>query len=108
MVKHCIKLGKLIKEFISLNPVEQREFILKTSSNVLSLIVEIIYNYLKGKIDNFEQIKTKLKKFKNFIREIVKKKYSHKYIREHLSTVRGLHILRLIFPLALKYIENGV
>lgn len=98
---------KLIKAFINLTPVEQREFILKTTSKNILLVIEIVYNYMKGTLTNFKSIKSKLKKFKIFLRNIVKKKNSQKYRRKLLTSTAGIYALRLIFPLALKTLENG-
>lgn len=103
--RHQTKVLKLIESFIGLKPTEQRTFILETSSSTLLLIIEVIYNYLKGKLQNYSEIRSKLIRFKDFIRNIVKRKLSFIRRRELLSSQRGIYILRNIFEFTLRELQ---
>lgn len=100
------ELQRLIVDFSSLQGDQQQKFILSTTKNDLALICEIVLNYLKNKLDNTYIITRKLKKFKDFIRNIVKKSLSASKKRVLLASIKGIYILRNIFPLALEKIRQ--
>ena len=94
---------ELILEIIPLSPSELVLLLKNLTKAKIDFIREIILNFIKGIYNVPDYIKNRLKRFKNFIRLLSKKKSSLN-IRKQITTPRVIKILREILPYAKEHL----
>ena len=94
------KLKKFVNFFIKKNQVQRQQFLnKKITPSQIDLAVEIVINFLKGRLSPDYRTLQFLNRCKAFMRELVSKSTSHKVKKKLLQTVKGLHVLNLVIPL---------
>lgn len=95
-----------IRQFNKLKLLEKVVFLKQLTDEQVSYIEEICYNFLKSNIPTKERQVKLLSKLKKFIYSIISSKHSRKYKKKLISSVRGLHLLNVLVPLARNIVQQ--
>ena len=102
---HAIKIISLVRKILRKTQTERLKFFLKINENDLNLIVEIIINFLHGNIPYDITSLKLLKRVKKWIYILSSMKTSRSMKRNILSSLKGLQICKIIFPLLMKVLS---
>ena len=100
---HFIQLEDFVKKILQLKPSERRLYFQNINNYELDLISEIISNFLEKRIPVDYKSFTLLQKIKTFLRDFIKLKKSQKIKRRMLQSLKGLHLISILFPIALNF-----
>ena len=103
--KHIKKLKKFIEKIIKLNHIERISYFQTIEPKEINLISEIILNFLNLNIKLDSRSYNLLKRVRDKLYLLTKKKTSVKIKRLILKSIKGLGIIKILFPLALKVIS---
>ena len=98
------------KEFIlflnSLSPTERSKILKNLGSQYINTICEIFSNFLKQNLTTCPKTISKVKKYKNYIRNLTRKRHSLSLKRKHIASKKGGAILSVLLPLAASLIGS--
>ena len=98
-----------VRDFIiKLNKLNQRErvkYLKEISVRELAIIGEVILNIIHKNIPIEYNKFSLLKRVKKYLYLLTSKKNSNKIKRGVLSSIKGLHILSIIFPVVLDFLS---
>lgn len=95
-----------VKEFVSnlnnLTPSERLDYFeKKISRRELELLIEIVYNYLRGNIKTDFTSHSRLKRNKQVLYNFISRAKSFNYKKKILNSLKGLNIFSILIPLVL-------
>ena len=103
---HLKTVSSFIEKILKLKQPDRILYIDSISKKEIDIISEIIVNFLNSNIKLDTKSYNLLKRVKTEIYKLGGKKKSYKLKKEVLNTLKGLHIINLLFPLALNTIKE--
>ena len=105
-VNHFELVKTFIKKILELKKNRDRLAYLKQIKNKeIDFISEIILNFIKKRIPVDYQNFSRLKKIEQFMKEFIKNKKAYKLKKKLILSLKGLYLLSVLFPLALKVLS---
>lgn len=95
-----------LKTLQTIKPKYRKIILRSCDEKEINFICECIYNVLRGKVPINDKDKTKLKKYKHFLRKLVSK--GNKKIRKKIIVQKGGAFLPIILSTVLGSILNSV
>ena len=103
-----VPVKKLVCKLKKRTSVEKLNFLKKIKKTDLGLIIELVFNYIKGNIITEFDLHNKLKKNKEFLYNLISKTKTFLTKKKLLASERGvfvINILILLFSKTCKYIK---
>ena len=102
---HFQNLHSFIKKILALKSSERLNYFKTITNTEIDFICEIITNFLHKKIPSDYRSYSLLEKIKDFLRKFIKTKKGYKLKKKLILTLKGLHMIAVLFPLALNFLS---
>lgn len=99
---HVEKIVQFAKKLLKLSQTERLLYLENIKNNEIDLISEIVLNFLRCNIKSDSESKSILERVKKYLYILASKRKSISIKKKILKSLKGLNILNILLPLALK------